>query len=129
MRRGSFPLYSPRVQAGVFVERRKTARYPIDLLIDLSWNDAFHQARMRDVSSDGLSVVLSDVAAIEAGDALTFGLTLQHVNTDEPARLEGSATVVRVESRDGDLLVAFRAEWLSTFPAAGALGAAGSFSL
>jgi hypothetical protein len=86
-------------------------------------NAISQQARTCDVSADGVAVLVRDAAGIQPGDQLSFALMLEHDVTDARARLEGSAMVVRVESRGSDLLVAFRAQCLSTFPIEGAAGA------
>jgi len=115
MRRIVAPQYSSRVQPDAS-ERRRVARYPIDLPIELRSNGVAHQGRTLDVSADGVSVLLAEDPAMWASEALSFALMLQHVNADDGGRLEGSAMIVRVESRNGGLLVAFRAQCLSMLP-------------
>lgn len=105
-----------------FVERRKAARYTIDLPIELTCNGVRHLARTHDVSPCGVSVIVAGPAAIGVSDVLTFSLVMRHIHPETASRLEGSGTVVRTDCRAGDLLIAFKAHYLSTLPLEGVFG-------
>lgn len=103
-----------------FLERRKAARYTIDLPIELTCNGVRHAARTHDVSPCGVSVIVAERLGIAVSAALTFSLVMRHMDPETASRLEGSGTVVRTDRRADDLLIAFKAQYLSTLPLEGA---------
>jgi hypothetical protein len=106
------------VHASVSKERRHSERSAVDLPIQLCCAGGIYDARTVDVSADGVAAVSAGEPHVHAGDEINFTFTLQHLTDESPSCLEGDGVVVRVQPCAGGMLIAFRAQCLSLFPAA-----------
>ena len=108
--------YSARVHA-LRKNRRSADRFAIDLPIEIRARDVSFTARTKDLNQQGIAVTAPGlVNGLALGDRVSFSLLLQHVAPEGPARLDGTAAIVRMEACGERVILALKAEWLMTTP-------------
>jgi c-di-GMP-binding flagellar brake protein YcgR len=95
-------------------DRRRAVRFPIEIPIQLTLRGRSYRARTRDVSVEGVAVVLDRAVPIGVGDRVDFLFALEHVDASGVIHLQGTALVVRAYAGSSERILAIKADWLLT---------------
>jgi hypothetical protein len=107
--------YIARVHHRDRADRSSPAPVAIELPIEIRAGDVAFAGRTRELTAQSLTVAAVRVpGGIAVGRAVSFSVLLQHAAADGPARLDGSAVVVRVDAEGDQVILALQAEWLMT---------------
>jgi PilZ domain-containing protein len=94
-------------------DRRSSPRCAINLPVDIEIGGVTHHGRTRDLSVDGLAIVVEGRPGIVRGAKVHFGVELRYLEPT-PVRLEGSAVVLRADVLPHTVLLALRPQWVWT---------------
>jgi hypothetical protein len=104
-------------------DRRSATRCAIDLPVDIEVDGATHHGRTRDLSFEGVAVIVDGIPRVGPGARVRFAIELRYLEPT-PVRLEGFALVLRADRLPNVVIMALRPQWVWTSHAATGAGTA-----